>query len=552
MLVPSILQLFWISLLSFQTSFTISFVLTRNPQHQSLLKCENNVQETLVATPKQILHFLTTRYGNDGDWTRARNYVYRAKLTMKQVEEVTHFLEETFPASSTNEVAAIIQSSPRILRKNTATYLMPTATFLQDLYGDRLFREAIGRNPNLLLVSGLGYNNAHHTEDVECFLHESFNMSKAAVKKLKKSAPFVFSRSLSPLQDVTSFLTSQLLKSNQTNVPKATRWVSKLLLGYPQLFYLSVDSNLEPRIEFLRESCNLNDEQIASLLYKAGGSILGLSVEDNLKPKLEFLFQLLQAGYGNGRHTDIKGNLLKKCILSHASILGLSLSNLEQKVHYFSTIDHGCKELAARIAVRSPAVYSLSLSENLYPTLNFLSKIWGVEKPPSLVNGTSNLLTVDSFERKQQNNSRLETLSGMLLEYPGILTLSLEGNIQPTLRFFNQTGYTMLDEDWNVLENVTRIRGRYIAASLFGRLLPRYHYATIMKQPSSTGSQEEEEFAQSPSLHILVSCTDEDFCAQKNLNLTNYTAFRKQESSRLKFSSQFDTWLQTGRAIDKQ
>jgi len=140
----------------------------------------------------------------------------------------------------------------------------------------------------------------------------------------------------------------------------------------------------------------------------------------------------------------------------------------------------------------------------------------------------------------------------MLREYPGILTLSLEGNLQPTMRFYNQTGYTSLDEDWNLITRSDGappiIRGRYIAASLFGRLLPRYHYDR--KQTTSNSRRRRPPPPPPPPIHVLVGCTDVDFCTQRNLNLQEYTEFRTKESSRLKFLSQFDTWLQTGRAID--
>jgi hypothetical protein len=53
-----------------------------------------------------------------------------------------------------------------------------------------------------------------------------------------------------------------------------------------------------------------------------------------------------------------------------------------------------------------------------------------------------------------------------------------------------------------------------------------------------------------PPLHLLAGATDEVFCRQLNLSLSEYTAFKEEAIPRLKFNSQFDRWLKTGRPID--
>jgi hypothetical protein len=66
------------------------------------------------------------------------------------------------------------------------------------------------------------------------------------------------------------------------------------------------------------------------------------------------------------------------------------------------------------------------------------------------------------------------------------------GNLQPTMNFFNRTGYTALDDDWKLVDSSsTRIRGRYIASSLYQRLLPRWHYCVNHE-------------LQPPALHVIV------------------------------------------------
>eukprot|EP00546_Thalassionema_frauenfeldii_P022088 CAMPEP_0178905836 /NCGR_PEP_ID=MMETSP0786-20121207/6496_1 /TAXON_ID=186022 /ORGANISM="Thalassionema frauenfeldii, Strain CCMP 1798" /LENGTH=333 /DNA_ID=CAMNT_0020577487 /DNA_START=565 /DNA_END=1566 /DNA_ORIENTATION=- len=303
---------------------------------------------------------------------------------MSQVETVVQFLEEEL-LSDADAARTVLQSSPRILQKNTTTYLAPTVRFLQSLYGPSLFAEAIRRNPNLLLVNGLGGINYYSYEKaarVEDYLIQELNLSPGAIAKLKQKSAhsYVFSKSIPTLEETLSFLRT-VLQTNY-NPQQITTWLSKSLVAYPQVFCLSVESNLQPSIQFLQDYCRFSDEQLASLLYKSGGSILGLSVSDNLEPKLEFLQTLLG--------TTVS---LQKCILRHSSILGLSLSNLQKKVDYFHWIG---EDLAARMARSCPAVYSLSWNENLYPTLLFLSKIWGVDAPP--VDGTITAIIDDDVD----------------------------------------------------------------------------------------------------------------------------------------------------------
>lgn len=117
------------------------------------------------------------------------------------------------------------------------------------------------------------------------------------------------------------------------------------------------------------------------------------------------------------------------------------------------------------------------------------------------------------------------------------MPFSLLGNLQPTMNFFNRTGYTSLDDSWKLAEGGKRIRGRYIASSLFHRLLPRWHYCVNHELPP-------------PPLHVIVTASDVAFCQQLSLDVDDFLMFRNKAVPRLKFSSQFDTWLKTGRPID--
>ena len=90
------------------------------------------------------------------DWKKTRNYLYNAdsKLSIRQIQQVLDFLDQRFPKQLSR---LVLQECPRILRKPVDSFLIPTADFLLELWGQDLFVQAIERNPSLLLTNGVGY-----------------------------------------------------------------------------------------------------------------------------------------------------------------------------------------------------------------------------------------------------------------------------------------------------------------------------------------------------------------------------------------------------------
>ena len=409
-------------------------------------------------------------------------------------------------------------------------------------------QQAISRNPDLLLASGVTYGGPN--DQMDTYLVDELHLSTRNVGKLKESAPFLFRLSTEKVRAVIAFLDS-VLERGEYDEHERRRILGRVILSHPFLMNLSVKTNLEPRMNFLMERCHLKERDAATLIKSSPG-ILGLSVDENLRPTLEFLSNLL-ARASSSNDEDANVTTLRKCVLGHPQLLALSLTNLQQKVKYFNAIDTmGSKSspisLACRVAIRSPVVYSLSLKHNIVPTVEFLAKAWGTT-PPELRWESDTLVLAETLGA----GGKEESLSSMLAEFPSILTLSLEGNIQPTLTFFNRTGYTCLDADWRLRSDQEatprRIRGRYIAASLFNRLLPRWHHLIANGWPLGQG-ETPDRASTLPPLHILVGATDQAFCEQMGFEYQNYTQFKDQSMPRLKFSSQFDTWLKTGRPID--
>ena len=392
---------------------------------------------------------------------------------------------------------------------------------------------------------------------------------------------------------------------------QVTKRVAKMVMTNPMLLQPDVCANLVPTVQFLVNLCDFTNDELAHVISAAPG-ILGLSVKRNLRPTIDTLGDILREDCGNvgtssSRSIRSVGNpgkdinevfsktLLGKCILKHPQILALLLDNLLAKRDYFNGIDNyreiradanperlekGKSSLAARILISAPSTYSLSLTNNIIPKVDFLAKLWNENNASAACNNEVDI------NGRRRNCGRCNNISDNLREYPQILTLSKEGNIIPTLVFYNMTGYVRLDS--NALPVEMRqpkfnIRSRYIATSLYNRLLPRWHFllreeenrqllgldwyeksnTTLIERripkyilPSDTSplSSSSRSIANKdaalPPLHLLAGASDEVFCRQMKLSLEEYLDFKAEAASRLKFSSQFDRWLKTGRPID--
>lgn len=431
---------------------------------------------------------------NRKQWTKFRSYIYRSAdaLSVSQVESVSSFLGSVFDRET---VKHVLQTNPRIVRKTVSTYLEPTVTFLRELYGESLMQTAIRRNPKLLLTRGAGYD-IDTLDLLPIYFAHDLNFTEASLEKLKASAPLLFQSSASKVMKNVEFLKSTLLLSMSES--SAQRALQKLILRYPSLLQLTHD-NLSESFRFLQVAANLNTQE-ASLVISRSPSVLGFTA-DNLRQNLNYLSRWLE--------TDD----LRKVLVKHPSILCLSLSNLKSKVEYWNSIDEPGKAprdtLAARVLRRAPSTVSLSLS-SIRAKMDLLTCIWDAA-------------CVDSRS----------SFASLLAEDPSVLTLSLERNLRPTIQFYNRTGYIVLDDVWKLSQNAPQslLRPRFLSASLFQRLLPRWHYslrAGCFRAP----------------LHVLATSTDSEFCAFCESNLTDYKAFVRQVGPSLKTSFQLDGWLQ--------
>lgn len=335
---------------------------------------------------RDIMMLIESRYGSDVDWQRTKMYVYRAKnLSVSSVTQVLDFLDSFLSAQV---VLALLKHSPRVLNKPVQSYLKPTAEFLMELWGPELFEHAMERRPQLLLTSGVGYNQQNtllvegrKQQNVEEVLTETIDLPVKELQQLKREDPSVFGLRAEKVKEVLEYL-NKILEPTAKGKPI----LRKMVVGYPSVLHLSVETNLEPRVKFLTEKLQLTPQELAKIIQT--GAILGLSIDANLRPTLKYLQEDL-----------LLGENLKKCILSHPQLLALSLANIQGKSQFFRSIG---PSLAPRIARRCPAIFSLNLDTNIAPTLDFLSRVWGCRWDDA-------------------------AMEAWLAEYPNVLTLSIEG-----------------------------------------------------------------------------------------------------------------------------
>jgi hypothetical protein len=400
--------------------------------------------------------------------------------------------------------------------------------------------------------------------------------------------------------------------------------IGKMISTNPNILTLNLQSNIIPKVKYLQKIGNgdrdgndetVNTDAFLFNLFKKCPSIMGFSLHDNIIPSLNMVHYLLHISVDdvlmccNQNHnidnvdklitlpstTKRKDTLvLKKVLTQHPQMIALSKENLAQKVNFFHSIDlldyPNAKErnatdaysqsrtlsLAARIMRSSPSVYSLSLKCNIIPTIECLASLWQVDAPRLEETHIEYKTTIAKSRKSRNRKTRHESLGHKIAEYPLVLTLSLEGNIQPTINFYNRTGYINLTDNGKVnkdsrqrkkerAENEVYLPARYLATSLFSRLLPRWNYykskrkndqiessfkGSLKNARTNDGSTRTSQSMNPPPLHLIASATDDQFCKHMGFDQNHYSQFKEEAIPRLKFSSQFDTWLKTGKPID--
>jgi hypothetical protein len=500
---------------------------------------------------------------NDEEWKKAKRYIYHATsplgtnypLSVEQVTTILDFLDETFGTNNKVEhhrndtdidSLFIVKSVPRILRKDAERFLKPTVNFLKELYGP-MFGHFIKRRPDLVIASGIGYNGRKDNHfkqisteqplhkvrediiemNVEVYLEKNLSLSPVQLSTLKKKHPALFEISIFKLDGTVDYLRS-VIKIASEDRSEDDAIIGKMIKANPNILNLSLE-NIKSKIMFLSDLGFDPGENIRALLKKYPG-ILGLSLDKNLRPTTRALFEF----YNKAIDKETSQRFIKKTIALHPQLLALSPTNFAAKIEYFDKVDCGDSlggiinrdpkcSLALKLLMAAPSVYSLSL-DNIQEKVSYLSELWSTDVSRSMVDRAA--------------------VSKQISDFPAVLTLSLEGNLQPTIAFYNRTGY--IQE-----KRPSHLPGRYLASSLYNRLLPRWHY--FLKYDKNIDTETEytsKEVTGQLPLHILAGASDQIFCKRMKYSYEDYMKFKKEAVPILKFSSQFDTWISTGRPID--
>lgn len=438
---------------------------------------------------RKVWRLLEDRYGSNNEWKRVRKYLYSTNkdiLTLTHIRQVLEFLDANFTPALTPE---ILRESPRLLKRSVNTQLQPTLDFLRGLYGEDVVVSAVKRNPGLLLTANIGYRG-DALNLMEQLLRDELQLNEKQLDSLKRSHPYTFQGSAAQVLSVVAFFRDIITnaeslqeKGREQSADQINKVIAKVLVAHPQLFFLSVERNLRPKLDYLRTV--MEDRALVKCLVPGKASIFNLSINDNLRAKVELL---------QSRACDIS---------RHPPILALSVpNNLAPKIDYFDGIDPLVTE---RLFAKAPVVFSLSLEATLIPRIDFLTKVWG---------------------QKQ--------LIKELSQYPTLLTFSLERNLRPTIHFFTEVaGYAPQD-----------IHARYVASSLYKRLLPRFYY--FLQNTPKTGPH------MRPSLYVLALASDRKYAAMVGRSEHEFKDYQASAEASLRFQHQWKQWLQYGTPIDME
>ena len=124
--------------------------------------------------------------------------------------------------------------------------------------------------------------------------------------------------------------------------------------------HLSVESNLEFKVEWLGERLHLDDAFCVGRMLRRAPAILGLSIDDNLQPKMEWL----------ERSLFLTEEGLSDLVQKFPHVLCCSVeTNLGPTLQFYTEALGGDAEGAARLVVQNPTLLAYSLERRLKPRL---------------------------------------------------------------------------------------------------------------------------------------------------------------------------------------
>jgi hypothetical protein len=297
-------------------------------------------------------------------------------------------------------------------------------------YDDASFDEDFLEEFELDMDDMLEGPEAFFNEDDLSQLYEISIPSLASNNPDEEASPMPMS--LSDLSLISSDLSYFYLR-DELGISEDTMW--KITNEAGSILGLKA-STLREKVEVVRTSMNLSDEDVKSLITSFP-TFLHLSAKQNLSPTILFLL----------RQLDLGRQELKSLVLGCPAILGYSISNLNDKLSFFTdTMGFSTKE-CREILLQEPKLMTSSAKTGLLPRFQFLRK--EVQIPTAnlqtIIKKNPRILTMSVDQNLQPKlifyfimtlYMETEEVKKLLLSYPQILNYNLENHIQPITRYF--------------------------------------------------------------------------------------------------------------------
>ncbi|KAL7536277.1 hypothetical protein ACHAXR_007043 [Thalassiosira sp. AJA248-18] len=152
------------------------------------------------------------------------------------------------------------------------------ANVLRRSAGIRDFRKILTSHPNAFFLNVTNIHLLTH------YLREDVGMTKDDISKAIQSFPNLLEQDVSKVKDVVEFLL--YLEVDEYDLPS-------ILRSFPATLLLDIEENMVPVVSFLRDIGVRNVGRFVARLPP----VLGYSVENDLKPKWDFLREVCQFDY---------------------------------------------------------------------------------------------------------------------------------------------------------------------------------------------------------------------------------------------------------------
>ena len=260
---------------------------------ESSWRAQVHILQTLGITPSQLSKMATAR-------------VEIFNTSAKTLTRKIAFFREALSMSDP-EIVKLVCKSPRVLEYGSEQTVRPRIEFLEHACGvpSQMISKVVLKAP---MIMSLGMKETLEPR-VE-FLKQSLHLNKSQMGKLVSRHPQVLTCTEDMMQQRVDFLL------NRAGVQASD--LNKVVVAHPQVLHYKLDSMME-RLEYL-SSVGMRQEDIAQAVARFP-QIFSLSVTTNMAPKWHYLVEHLGG--------DVKG------LCSYPGYFSLSLNNRIQMRHLY-------------------------------------------------------------------------------------------------------------------------------------------------------------------------------------------------------------------------